>query len=270
MELFKGDGKKRIVIASSALSMGVNFPDVRYIIHWGPARNMLDYHQESGRSGKDHKLTHVSTIYYGQQISSCEDAVKAFLKSNGCYRVEAYKPFDKKISSLEPSHDCCKQCAEACRCSSGTCTAPQPAFELEQVSSVPQPTMSRTVSPSDKSDLKQVLTEMVQLIIPTLNLLSENISGGYGDDIVDVLVEKADTTFTVLNVMEHIPLFSVDHAIKILEVFHEMFEDIPNLDIMVELFGEERQIDSPASLPVDFVFDEIDYESPVENEDEFI
>ena len=49
-----------------------------------------------------------------------------------------------------------------------------------------------------------------------------------------------------------------------------MFEDIPNLDIMAELFGEERQIDSPASLPVDFVFDEIDYESPVENEDEFI
>lgn len=133
--------------------------------------------------------------------------------------------------------------------------------------------MSRTVSPSDKSDLKQVLTEMVQLIIQTLNLLSENISGGYGDDIVDALVEKADTTFTVLNVMEHIPLFSIDHAIKILEVFHEMFEDIPNLDIMVELFGEERQnklIDSPASLPVDFVFDEIDYESPVENEDEFI
>ena len=49
-----------------------------------------------------------------------------------------------------------------------------------------------------------------------------------------------------------------------------MFEDIPNLDIMVELFGEERQIASHASPPVDFVFDDIDYESPVENEDEFI
>ena len=34
VESFKGVGKKRIVIASSALSMGVNFPDVRYIIHW--------------------------------------------------------------------------------------------------------------------------------------------------------------------------------------------------------------------------------------------
>ena len=270
MESFKGDGKKRIVIASSVLNMGVNFPDIRYIIHWGPARNMLDFHQESGRGGRDNKLTHVLTIYYGQQISFCEDPVKAFLKSNGCYRVEAYKPFDKNISPLQPSHDCCKQCAEACRCSNGTCTVPRPAFELEQVSSISQPTMSRPISPSDKSDLKQALTEMVQLIIPTLNLLSENISSCYGDDIVDALIEKAHITFMVLDVMEHIPLFSVNHAIKILEVFHEMFEDIPNLDIMAELFGEERQIDSPASLPVDFAFDEIEYQSPVENEDEFI
>ena len=43
---FKGEGKKRVVIASTALSMGVNFPDV---IHWGPACNLLDYHQEYGR-----------------------------------------------------------------------------------------------------------------------------------------------------------------------------------------------------------------------------
>ena len=74
--------------------------------------------------------------------------------------------------------------------------------------------MSRPISPSDKSDLKQAFTEMVQLIIPTLNLLSENISGCYSDDIVDALIEKAHTTFTVLDVMEHIPLFSVNHAIK--------------------------------------------------------
>lgn len=100
IDSFKGDGKKRVVIASSALSMGVNFPDVRYIIHWGPARNMLDYHEESGRGGSDNKPTQVLTIYYGQQISLCEDDVKAFLKTKDCYRVEAYKPFDKRIAPI--------------------------------------------------------------------------------------------------------------------------------------------------------------------------
>ena len=44
-----------MVIASTALSIRVNFPDVRYVIHWGPAHNILDYHQESGRGEKDGK-----------------------------------------------------------------------------------------------------------------------------------------------------------------------------------------------------------------------
>lgn len=59
---FKGsledDIKRRIVIASTALSMGVNFPDVRYVINWGPARTLLDYHQEAGRAGRDGKQAH--------------------------------------------------------------------------------------------------------------------------------------------------------------------------------------------------------------------
>ncbi|XP_044165786.1 ATP-dependent DNA helicase hus2/rqh1-like [Acropora millepora] len=92
VESFKNDGKKRVVIASSALSMGVNFPDVRYIIHWGLAQNLLDYHQESGRGGRDGKPTHILSIYHGQQLAFCEEDVKTFLKTDGCFRVEAYKP----------------------------------------------------------------------------------------------------------------------------------------------------------------------------------
>jgi superfamily II DNA helicase RecQ len=116
---FKGNGKKRIIIASSALSMGVNFPDVRYVIHWGPSRNMLDYHQQSGRGGRDNKPTQVLTIYYGQQISFCEENVKAFLHTISCYRIEAYKPFDRNITPVKPAHACCSNCAKTCKCSDG-------------------------------------------------------------------------------------------------------------------------------------------------------
>ena len=48
---FKGQGPKRVAIATTALSMGVNFPDVRYIVHFGPARTLLDFHQQAGRAG---------------------------------------------------------------------------------------------------------------------------------------------------------------------------------------------------------------------------
>ena len=52
---FKTNGVKRILIATTALCMGVNFPDVRYIVNWGPARSILDQHQEAGRAGRDGK-----------------------------------------------------------------------------------------------------------------------------------------------------------------------------------------------------------------------
>ena len=60
------------------------------------------------------------------------------------------------------------------------------------------------------------------------------------------------------------PLFSVQHALIILEVFHEVFKDIPNLDIMVELFG--RQVEPKLPLPVIYTFGESDSDSPFETE----
>ena len=38
-------GEVCIVIAATALSMGVNFPDVRYVIHVGPAKSVIDHIQ---------------------------------------------------------------------------------------------------------------------------------------------------------------------------------------------------------------------------------
>ena len=66
---FKGDGVKRIAIATTALSMGVNFPNVRYIVLFGPARSLLDFHQQAGRAGRDGQPSDVIVYYYGQQLA---------------------------------------------------------------------------------------------------------------------------------------------------------------------------------------------------------
>ena len=55
----KGTGLKRIAVATTALSMGVNFPDVRFVIMYGPPRSILDFHQEAGRAGRDGKKSDV-------------------------------------------------------------------------------------------------------------------------------------------------------------------------------------------------------------------
>lgn len=165
-----------MVIASSALSMGLNFPDIKYVIHWGPARNLLDYHQESGHGGRDGKLTHILTIYHAQQLAFCEEDVKTFLKTDGCLRVEAYKPFDSRITPSIPAHDCCGNCAKKCKCPGGGCTARGPVFESEPVVSLSQPTLTHPVLPKDKQDLREALSEIVQRLIETMDLLSDNIA----------------------------------------------------------------------------------------------
>ena len=62
MEQFKSLGVKRVIIATTALCMGVNFPDVWFIINWGPARSILDQHQEAGSAGRVGKIAHVVVI----------------------------------------------------------------------------------------------------------------------------------------------------------------------------------------------------------------
>ena len=44
-------GKFRLVFASTSLSMGVDFPHVRYVIHYGLSRNLTSHLQEAGRGG---------------------------------------------------------------------------------------------------------------------------------------------------------------------------------------------------------------------------
>ena len=50
--LSKPDGTIRVVFATTALVMGVNFVGLRATIHYGAPRSLDDYFQESGRTGR--------------------------------------------------------------------------------------------------------------------------------------------------------------------------------------------------------------------------
>ena len=48
----KADRKLRCLVATVALGMGVDFPNVEYIVHWGPSASAMDYWQQGGRCAR--------------------------------------------------------------------------------------------------------------------------------------------------------------------------------------------------------------------------
>lgn len=202
---FKTNGIKRVLIATTALCMGVNFPDVRYIVKWGPARSILDQHQEAGRAGRDGKKSHVIVIYHGQQAGHCEQEVKDFVRAKGCYRVAAYKTLDTTIKPLEPLHDCCSFCSTICKCGGVQCNGADLPFESaveEESSSENSHVMQREVTPEDQITLQEALCEVRNDM--GVEGLSLDKSSSH---LIEDITSNCETIFTVQDLICNFPVF---------------------------------------------------------------
>lgn len=252
MDSFKSDsGYVRVVIATSALSMGVNFPDVKYVVHYGPARSLVDHIQEVGRAGRNGKKADDITIYYDQQLATCEKAVKDFVKTDGCLRKGIFMPFDPDIESVTPMHECCSMCEEDCKCNGDGCSRiPQPFDRKESDNSTTCTSLfERNVYPADKEALRSALIGLKEQLDSTgLSAFDPVSTHGFSSELIEAIVNDCAHFATLDYLMASFPLFSEQHALLVLEIFHEIFEDIPGIEELMQITASIKSTSNKAPV----------------------
>ena len=124
-----------VIVATIAFGMGIDKPDIRYVIHHDIPKSLEGYYQETGRAGRDDGTGHLLTFYSYKDIEKLEKFLSgkpvnereigrqlimetiSFAETSMCRRKYLLHYFGENFNS----EDCNKMC--------DNCKNPKPTFE---------------------------------------------------------------------------------------------------------------------------------------------
>ena len=103
-------GKRTIMISTSAFSMGIDVPDIELVVHFNSPISMTDYIQQIGRAGRDERKAHCVLFY--DQNGDDDTISNSFIKKAKKQSAKAAKIIKAKLNQVHDfiHSDSCMVC----------------------------------------------------------------------------------------------------------------------------------------------------------------
>jgi len=102
------DDRLGAVVATTAFGMGIDKPDVRTVLHWGPAHTLDGYYQEAGRAGRDGKPAECLVLWRDRDLRwpGIAPEMKIYLQRRVCRRRMLLAYFGEQLRHCDGCDVC--------------------------------------------------------------------------------------------------------------------------------------------------------------------
>ena len=189
--MVKPSGNCHVVLCTTAFGMGIDVPNIRTVIHFGPPADVDDYFQESGRAGRDGIESNAILYYYPTCLIghvSKNMIMREYCKLNdNCRRKYLLRYFMGSPSTTVVGnipYNCCDNCTVNCNCSlECPLQYKMQQLHLDEVH-VDDQVPVRVVSQVERDQLRQRLSEFRDSVMQSLHQQCEGKPLYVGLDLV--------------------------------------------------------------------------------------